>query len=316
MFLCRSGKLSQIPFRLWRRHARTVLRYTSLKKCWNAVRSYRHFARGDTLIDTRPLFLKVELSRHCTVNCLGCSFPKEYRFYPLEKFKSLVDQFGQYVFMTQLYEIGEPLHHQELLKCISYAHDRNIATVISTTLSLKKPDSYWKALVASGLDRLIVAIDGTTEAVYNRYRRGGNLNLVMDNLKKILKFRKENRNGFFVEWQMIDFSWNQSEQDSARKLAFDLGCDHFQIIRDTSELRGSTKTVKKARDRNCIWPYVLLLVNVYDEVVPCFKPAYSPGILGDLQTSSFTEIWNGKEIQRIRSKELIKLRSGCRICIE
>ncbi len=305
----------QITGRLWKRHARTVIRYASIRKSCNALRSLWHFARGNTTISSKPIFLKVELSRYCTVDCTGC-FPKEYRFYPFEKFKLLVDKFERYIFMAQLYEIGEPLHHPDLLKCIDYAHKKRIATVVSTTLSLKKPDIYWKELVTSGLDRLIVAIDGTTEAVYNRYRTRGDLNLVMDNLKKILHFRKESRSSLFVEWQMIDFSWNQCEQNSARKLAAELGCDTFQIIEDASELRKLAKKSKKTRDRNCIWPYVLLLVNVYDDVLPCFKPACSPGILGNLQNSSFDEIWNDQEVRRIRSRDQIKLRDGCRICNE
>lgn len=218
--------------------------------------------------------------------------------------------------MSQLYEIGEPLHHPELLKCIGYAHKNRIGTVISTTLSLKKQDTYWRDLVSSGLDRLIVAIDGTTEAVYNRYRTHGDLNLVMDNLKKIMQFREEERSKLFVEWQMIDFPWNQCEQHSAKNMAAELGCDNFQIIQDTSELRKSAKKSGNIRNRNCIWPYVLLLVNVYGDVLPCFKPAYSPGTLGNLQDLDFTEIWNGEEIQRIRSKKLIRLRDGCRTCIE
>jgi MoaA/NifB/PqqE/SkfB family radical SAM enzyme len=218
--------------------------------------------------------------------------------------------------MAQLYEIGEPLHHPDLLKCIGYAHKRKIGTVVSTTLSVPKPDSYWKDMVTSGLDRLIVAIDGTTEAVYNRYRTHGNLNLVMDNLIKILHFKKENRGNLSIEWQMIDFPWNQGEQSSARELAAELGCDHFQIIQDTSDLRESAKKSKKPRTTNCIWPYVLLLVNVYDDVLPCFKPAYSARILGNLQNSNFTEIWNGQKAQEIRNKELIQLLKGCRICIE
>lgn len=316
MFSISSGRRWQIPVNLWHRHLRTVIRYTSLRKIYNAFTVFRHFSRGDTFILTKPLFLKIELSRHCTVHCRGCVSPKEYRFYSFEKFKRLVDKFERYIFMCQLYEIGEPLHHPELLKCIDYAHKKGIGTVISTTLSLKKPDAYWRELTISGLDRLIVAIDGTSKSVYNRYRTHGNLDLVLNNLKKILRFRKEMRSSLFVEWQMIDFSWNRCEQDSARALASELGCDQFQIIEDASELRKSDKKSEELRSRRCIWPYVLLLVNVYDDVLPCFKPDYSPGVLGNLQDSDFNEIWNGDEVRQIRSKEQIKTRNGCRRCIE
>jgi MoaA/NifB/PqqE/SkfB family radical SAM enzyme len=258
-----------------------------------------------------PSFLKVELSRHCTIGCKGCKFPKEYKFYPADRYKKLIDKFHEYIFMCQLYEIGEPLWHQDLIECINYAHNKNIATVISTTLSLKKPESYWERLVFSGLDRLIIAIDGITDDVYNSYRTNGNLGLVMSNLEKVLNIKGD----LHVEWQMIDFQWNKHEQNVARKIAYDIGCDSFQIIKDTREVREYRKQ-ETCRNRNCIWPFFLCLVNVYDNIIPCFKPGCNPGILGNLQATSFEDIWNGEEIQKIRSKELIRWRSGCRSCIE
>jgi MoaA/NifB/PqqE/SkfB family radical SAM enzyme len=234
----------------------------------------------------------------------------------LEQFKSIVDDFDQYIFITQLYEIGEPLHHPDILECINYAHSKGLGTVISTSLSLKKPDSFWNDLVTSGLDKLIVAIDGTTESTYKKYRTHGNLILVMDNLRKILQFKKQQCSSLFIEWQMIDFPWNRGEQKSARKVALALGCNDFQIIQDAHELRGAAIEKQKVRNNNCIWPYVLLLINVYNDVIPCFKPAYHSGILGNLSTATFSEIWNGEEIRRIRSRILIKSCHGCRICSE
>jgi MoaA/NifB/PqqE/SkfB family radical SAM enzyme len=188
--------------------------------------------------------------------------------------------------------------------------------VVSTTLSLEKPNSYWKELTTSGLDRLIVAIDGTTDAVYNAYRTYGRLHLVMENLKKIIRFRKETGSTLSIEWQMIDFPWNRCEQESARALAAKLGCDNFQILEDAFSLRSRAINSVKIRSRNCLWPYVLLLVNVYDDILPCFKPSYSPGTLGNLQKSNFAQIWNCEEVRKIRSNELIKLRDGCQYCVE
>ena len=313
----RKRLFSRIPPRLWKRHFRHLVRYASLRKILNAILATYHYLNGHRLISTMPVFLKVELSRHCAINCPYCFSEKNKRFYSFENFKLLVDDLGQYVFMAQLYEIGEPLHHKEILNCITYAHNKKIGTIISSTLSLKKPDSFWENLVTSGLDTLIVAIDGISSPTYKRYRTNGNLRLVMSNLKKILKFRNQRKSRLFIEWQMIDFSWNRSEQDDARRLAKSLGCDRFQLIQNTYERRvlGSAEG-KYLRSRNCLWPYVLLLVNVYGDVVPCFYPYCSPGVLGNLDDSTFGEIWNGKEIQRIRSKELIELRAGCSSCTE
>ncbi len=293
-----------------------MLRYSTTRKIWNAIKALHHYSKGDSFLSTKPLLLKVELSRYCTVKCRYCFSPKEYRFYPFEKFKNLVDSLAPYIFMSQLYEIGEPLHHPDILKCIRYAHSMGIGTVISTSLSLEKPDYFWNNLVTSGLDRLIVAIDGITDPVYNNYRTHGNLSLVMDNLKKIQEFKKKEQNKLFIEWQMINFPWNRCEHNLAAKLSVALGCDNFRIIPDGHEPREAAKESKKLRNHNCIWPFILLLVNVYDDVIPCFKPAFNPGMLGNLSKLTFFEIWNGEEIRQIRSKKTITSRKSCKFCNE
>lgn len=310
-----SALRTQIPVRLWLRHWTHVHRYSSHTKVWNAIRALWHYWNGHTCVDAMPLFLKVELSRYCTVHCPNCPCTWEECFYPTSSFKSLVDAFGRYVFMAQLYEVGEPLLHPDLLECIRYAHDNGVGTVISTTLSVEKPDSYWGNLVASGLDRLIVAIDGLTEAVYNRYRTHGRLDLAMGNLSKILTVRKQQANRLCIEWQMIDFPWNRCEQAAAKRQAKTLGCDVFRTIPDAS-VRHQYRESDAVRNTNCIWPYVLLLVNAYGNVLPCFKPGCSPGTIGNLNQCTFQEVWNGEEIQQIRSARLIRSRKGCSTCSE
>lgn len=307
---------NQIPIRLYIRHIRHILKYSSIRKVWNAIKMLWHYFNEDTILSTKPLLLKVELSRHCTVNCRYCFAPKEYCFYSFEKFKTIVDSLAPYIFMTQLYEIGEPLHHPDILKCINYTHNMGIGTVISTSLSLDKPDSFWMGLVDSGLDRLIVAIDGITVPIYNNYRTNGNLSLVINNLKKILKFRKKGQNKLYVEWQMIDFTWNRCEHNLARKMAIALGCDCFRIIPDVHEQRNISKGGKKLRNKNCIWSFVLLLVNVKGDIVSCFKPDYNPVVLGCLSKSKLDEIWNGNNIRQIRSRKTITSYNCCKFCDE
>ena len=48
-----------------------------------------------------------------------------------------------------------------------------------------------KRTVESGLDRLIISIDGTTQEVYQQYRVGGNLEKVLQGASNIVKWKKE-----------------------------------------------------------------------------------------------------------------------------
>lgn len=306
----------QVPLRLWQRHRGVFFRYASPRKYLNAAGALYHYVRCTEVIPTRPLFLKVEISRHCTVNCLYCTIKKEERYYPFEKFMTLVDAVRDEAFMVQLYEIGEPFHHERVIDCIRYAHDSRLATVISSSLSLPKPESFWQELATSGLDRMIVAIDGISEPVYRRYRRNGDFWLVMENLGKLLDARRAARSGMSVEWQMVDLPWNRCEQQDARKQALEMGCDVFRVIPEGVLPRLKSGEARVVRTRNCLWPYVVLLVNAYDDVVPCFKPMCYPGVVGNLGDSGLMDVWNGDSIRSIRNPRKISCRQGCMYCTE
>ena len=249
----------------------------------------------------------------CTVHCLYCTQPKEEIFYPFDLYKQLVNNLKKYLFVVSLYEIGEPLENKDVIKYIRYANKNNIGTIISTNLSIQKEDTFWKEFVISGLDKLVVAIDGITDEIYNRYRRNGNLQLVFSNLKKIIHYKKVLRSVMRIEWQMIDFEWNKTEQLPAKRLSNQLGCDEFRIIPNGYRKRFWSDS-DYVRKKNCMHPYFTFLVNAYNKVRPC-PVVYSVDVtIGDLNTENFDEIWNGSEIRRIRSKKKIKYRNGCKTC--
>ena len=272
--------------------------------------------KGQTKISSLPSFLKIEISRFCDVNCKLCFADTSDEFYPLQDYKKLINQFKDYVFLVSLYDIGEPLHNAHVIECVRYAHENKIGTVISTSLSINKDDAFWSDLVTSGLDVMIVAIDGVTQKTYNQYRRNGKYELVMSNLKKILELKKFNKSKVFIEWQMIDFEWNRFEQKAAKKMAYELGCDYFRIIPEANKPRKSWDLDDITRKRNCLLPYVLFFVTAKNDVRLCYKIYHHDMHIGNLANSSFAEIWNGFEISRVRDPDKIAQRIGCQKCRE
>ena len=76
---------------------------------------------------------------------------------------------------------------------IRYAVDSGVFVRLSTNLSIKYPVGYLEQFIKSGLGRLIVDIDGTTQDVYEKYRQNGNLNTVLKNLDDAIKIKKQNK---------------------------------------------------------------------------------------------------------------------------
>ncbi|MDD2964267.1 MAG: SPASM domain-containing protein [Bacteroidales bacterium] len=289
------------------------VKYITLSKVMNLLRSLFFWFFNIETINSYPVFLRIEISRMCHVNCLYCSEPKENRFYPFEKYSTLINLLKKYIVVIQLYEIGEPLENREIIKYIEFANRNRIGTIISSNLSIQREDFFWKDLVLSGLDKMIVAIDGITSNVYKKYRRNGDLNLVMSNLKKILYYKRIHNSKIKIEWQMIDFIWNKSEQVLAKQLSFQLGCDEFRII-PNSYGKSNWSNTPHLRTKNCIFPYITFIVNVKNIIRPC-PIIYNKDVsLGNLNKENFNEIWNGDEIKKIRSNKKIIHRDGCKTC--
>jgi len=301
------------------RHIRICLRYASLKKLFNLFLAFVFFLLGKKKIMNFPAFLKVEVSRKCKMNCPYCwAYPKkDERFFPFDMFRQLIDLLHPYIYEVSLYDIGEPLWCENLIDYIEYAHNRRVGTSISTSLSLVKDDIYWEKLVRSGLDHLIVAIDGVTQEVYSKYRRNGDLELVMSNLKKILQAKKQFNAHLYIEWQMINFEWNQKELPIAKKISDELGVDDFKIIENAIPPRMAAQEDKAfVRRNNCFLPFIILIVNAYGDVNPCYKYYNEFMKIGNLNIENFAQIWNGNNIARIRSRALIKDRMICNKCRE
>ena len=91
-------------------------------------------------------------------------------------------------FVVQFYFQGEPLLNKDLPLMIREAHGAGLYTIVSTNAQAMTPELA-KALVAAGLDRIIISMDGLTQESYSAYRVGGSL----DQCKKALRWLQEAR---------------------------------------------------------------------------------------------------------------------------
>ncbi len=103
-------------------------------------------------------------------------------------------------------------------------------TTISTNMSVARFDA--EAYVASGLDYMILSIDGATQDTYARYRRNGDLQLVYRNVEALVSAKaRMHRKTPIICWQYLAFTHNLHEIDLAAGISRDLGVDEFTVTR-------------------------------------------------------------------------------------
>jgi tungsten cofactor oxidoreducase radical SAM maturase len=144
------------------------------------------------LTDLRKLY--VEPTTICNLNCRTCirnvwEDPKVHM--ELEVFRQLLEQTKAFPELQRvvLSGLGEPLTHPHLLEMVRLARERGLAVTIGSN-GLLLDQAIARELVALGVDRLILSLDGVTPETYAGVR-GAMLSTVLDNIRGLNEAKRE-----------------------------------------------------------------------------------------------------------------------------
>jgi MoaA/NifB/PqqE/SkfB family radical SAM enzyme len=155
-----------------------------------------------------PVSISFEPTTSCNLRCPECpsglrAFTRPTGMLQQDFFKTTIDEIYKELLYLIFYFQGEPFLNPDFLTMVQYASSKGIYTATSTNAHYLT-DDVAKRTVESGLDRLIISIDGTTQDVYQQYRVGGNLEKVLQGAKNIVKWKKElNSKTPFVFFQFL-----------------------------------------------------------------------------------------------------------------
>jgi radical SAM protein with 4Fe4S-binding SPASM domain len=304
---------------------------------------YYSRASGKAGILGMPLSISFEPTTHCNLRCPECpsglrSFTRPTGMLQHEVYQKVVDELQDTLLYLLLYFQGEPYLHPQFLDLVQYAHQRGIYTATSTNAHYLS-DERARQTVESGLSRLIISLDGTTQEVYEQYRVGGKLEKVLEGTKRLLHWRKQLKSRTpYVVFQFLVVRPNEHQLEDARKLAKQLGVDDVWFktaqIYDYEEgspliptigrysryqqgLDGRWHIKNKLLD-HCWKMWHSCVVTWDGKIVPCCFDKDAHHRLGDAQQNSFREIWNSHAYEQFRSL-ILKGRDQiemCRNCTE
>jgi radical SAM protein with 4Fe4S-binding SPASM domain len=286
-----------------------------------------------------PISVSFEPTTSCNLRCPEC--PSGLRAFTrptgmLEKgfFQKTIDEIHRELIYLIFYFQGEPYLNPSFLEMVRYASQRGIYTATSTNAHYLNSENARKT-VESGLDRLIISIDGTTQDVYQQYRVGGNLEKVMQGAREIVKWKKTlGSRKPFVIFQFLVVKPNEHQIDEVRQLGRQIGVDAvwfktaqvYDYENDPNQLittigkysRYKTgkdgKPVPKNKMSNHCWKLWHANVITWDGlVVPCCFDKDAVHRLGNTRHQTFREIWQSENYRQFRSS-LMKGRKNIDIC--
>lgn len=220
------------------RYGETAAQALTLKVLNTCLARYEFEARS-TALNARPVGLVVDPSNMCQLACPGCVHSERAETFKIfdwpkgtlshDRLSSLLTRYAPHAVAVYFYNYGEPLLNLNTPKLIGLAKRYLVTTLISTSLSVKRfdPDAY----VASGLDFMVISIDGATQEIYGRYRRNGDLELVLHNLRELVAARKRlGRRLPVLSWNFLAFEHNVHQIPQAMRMARSIGLDQFRVV--------------------------------------------------------------------------------------
>lgn len=286
-----------------------------------------------------PVSISFEPTTSCNLRCPECpsglrQFSRPTGMLKNDFFTRTIDEIHKELLYLIFYFQGEPYLNPDFLKMVKYASDKKIYTATSTNAHYLT-DEIAKKTVESGLDRLIISIDGTTQDVYQQYRVGGNLEKVLAGARNIVKWKKQLKSKTpFVFFQFLVVKPNQHQIEEIKKLGKDVGVDEVrfktaQVYDYKTDPNNLIPTIdkysryKKNADgtyipknklANRCWKLQHANVITWDGlVVPCCFDKDAMHQLGNLKSQSFKEIWHNDNYKQFRS-QLMKSRKNIDIC--
>lgn len=326
------------------RTIRNLLRCVTPSRAWNLARmtaSYRlSVLTGRSIVWGRPYTLTIEPTNRCNLSCPECpsgngAMTRPQGMLAFDDFRRIVDEVRREVFYLQLFFQGEPFINNRLLDMIRHAHDRRMYVSVSTNAHYIREKNAAE-LVDSGLDRLIVSIDGLTQEVYEQYRVGGKLAKVHEALELLQRERKRRGSRMELVLQLLVTRQNEEQLDQLRELAqrynAEIALKTMQVYsiegaeqflpKDERYSRyhrvnGELRTKNRLRNR-CVRLWERSVITWDGTVVPCCFDKDADHPLGYLNGRSFTEVWQSDEYHAFRRKILAGRKNVemCRNCTE
>jgi sulfatase maturation enzyme AslB (radical SAM superfamily) len=145
-----------------------------------------------------PKRLQIETFYGCNASCVMCALKNPLTRasgpMPEDLFRKVVDEMAPYaagIEKVDLFGLGEPLLDRRIFDRIRYMRERGFRNLaISTNAELLNDERRGK-LLETGIETVILSVDGTSKEVYEAIRRGLTFERVEDNTAALIRLRDE-----------------------------------------------------------------------------------------------------------------------------
>ncbi len=288
-----------------------------------------------------PHTMMIEPTNFCNLQCPLCPTGKgqlgrKVKTIEFDDFKKVIDDAGRYVVHLRMFGWGEPLLHKDLFQMIKYAKQKKMFVNIHTNAFFLTKENVLQ-MVESGMDELNISLDGASQETYSKYRRQGNFQTTINNIK-ILTDEKKKRGTKYpvINLQFIVMKHNEHEIGKIKEIAKELGVNYLHIktvkvdtVEEAKQYLPSAESmrrynvegqelVKVGTKKNLVCKMLWTEATIWSngDVVPCCYDFSGKYILGNAFRENFTKIWKSEKFENFRKQFLKDLTQIplCKVC--
>lgn len=297
-------------------------------------------------LDT-PFSVQIDPSSRCNFRCQFCptghpellkqagrsTKGQLMRWDLYEKLIGEIAQFPRPLKTLSLHKDGEPLLNPRLPDMAALAKHRGVAEklVLLTNASLLTREKSI-ALIEAGVDVIRVSVEHVSPEGYRKHTQNySDYEKIVHNVRS-LREEVERRGGrLFITAKLIDFGLDDAElkifhrdfepfcHEIGRTTA--QGWSHSEIFDFTLGTQPKVSldghTLLKPNRVVCPFPFYTLAINADGTVSPCPDDWSYKAVIGDVNTETLQEIWNGERLRAFRMMHLNGERhrnDACRHC--
>lgn len=327
----------------------------------NALRCYGSYALsrlGSVLFRTSvpvhhtPMFVSVEPANICQLRCPECpvgrgggkneklkiknaEVPKQ-PYMSMEVFRRVLAEVKETALVMQFYFQGEPLLNPDLTQMIREAHEAGLYTIVSTNAQAMTKERA-EELVSSGLDRIIISMDGLREETYSAYRVGGDIERCKAAIRSLREAKDHSSSGVrrtpVIELQCLRLKSNEQEWTLFKREYKALGADRLVFktaqlydyenghplmpseARYSRYIQGKDgKYHRRAMSKGCFRVWSGAVITTDGTVLPCCYDKGHEHAYGNIMQTPLAELFANEKAMSFRRAAMEELPNICREC--
>lgn len=282
-----------------------------LDKLGRLARIFQHYKTGSRTLPYLPLRMWVESTNQCNLRCTFCPNSADETSLrgnmSLPLYRSIINQCANKVNDFNLSHRGEPLFHPNLDVLIALAAQAHIGTRIHTNATCM--DSIWTSrLLTASPDLISFSFDGYDKTSYESVRVGGHYETTLANIERLLA-EKTARN-LSRPYTIIQIILPNDATSEYRESLLQFGrhfeargLDKFYIKKPHNWGGNTLGTVQRnAGYIPCTFLHYSMTVLYDGTVCPCPQDWYGTMPMGNLNSETIAEVWNGRPLQDLRRR--------------